>query len=210
MMFKRVVDALQLYVEMKLSESESIPSIFTEVDKFRVVHSSQWICSNCFNITDTHTGECEQCGGSLVVYRATWSTNQKSEVLVSDKLGRIDFLVDFEKMLNKLTVEERKLLIYYGYSDLQSVIRYLLFKHDVRNTCENIDYAVRKIREAESKLQQIMIEKEYMSPNEIADTGGSGSDSEAPEKEHVRASQKAEHYRILFGKRKGQGISCSV
>lgn len=190
MIFKNVKGALTLYVEWKLKGVDEVPSIFSSIDKYRVNNSCQWMCNDCYSITDVHTGECEQCGGHLVSYKNTWAHSSFKDKEISDKLDRIDFIVDFEKMLKTLTIEEKKLMLYFGYSDMSTVIKYILTESDIRNTCENVDHAVKLIKNAEKKLEDEMIRKEYIKINESANSDGSGSNREASPKRLIKAAQR--------------------
>lgn len=168
MMFMNVKEACQAYVELKLRGYDDVPSAFKEVDKFSAVYSNKWICYECQHVTETHTGECVECGGDLIVYRAGSRTQEKNEASHSDRLDRVHFIVDFEKMLKSLTLLEQRLLLYFGYSDLYTVAKYMLNEYNIKNTCENMDYITSMIKKAEAKLEQILIEKEYMIPDESA------------------------------------------
>ena len=189
MKFHTVKEALQFYCEHKLKEVDEIPSMLASIDKFRAITSTQWICSECYNITDTHTGECEQCGGFLVSYSNTFRSGKKSDTF-EDGLEVIDFIVDFEKMLKCLTHEETVFLLQYGYSSLQDVVKYILFEKDMRNTCENMDYAVQIIKNAEIKLRKIMIEREYMLDYESFDITERRRNTRPSEEKHLKASKR--------------------
>ena len=190
MIFKNVKDALTLYVELKLKGVDEVPSVFSSIDKYRVNNSSQWICNDCYFITDIHTGECEQCGGHLVSYKSHWTHSSIKDKTVLDKLDKVDFIVDFEKILKVITNEERKLMLYFGYSDIETVVKYILTESDIRNTCENVDYAVDIIRGAEKKLEVEMIKKEYMIKNEFVNSDGSEPDRKATDKRVTKAAQR--------------------
>ena len=168
MMFANVKAACQAYVELKLRGYDDVPSAFKEVDKYTTTYVRHWICYDCQHVTDNHTGECPECGGDLIVYKTASKTQETNEPSHSDRLDRVHFIVDFEKMLTQLTLLEQRLLLYYGYSDLYTVVKYMLNEYNIKNTCENMDYITSMIKKAEVKLEEILIEKEYMIANESA------------------------------------------
>lgn len=191
MMFSNVKDACQAYVELKLRGYDEVPSAFREVDKFTTSYSRNWICYECQHVTDSHTGVCPECGGDLIVYKTTaYNTNGKKEQSHSDKLDMVHFVVDFEKMLNQLTLLEQRLVLYYGYSDLYTVSKYMLEEYKLKNTCDNMDHIVGLVKKAEAKLEQILIEKEYMIPNESNDLTGSRRLHKNIPKKHLTIPEK--------------------
>ncbi len=169
MMFKSAQAALERYVEYKLEECESTPSFFSAVDKFRVVKSQKWMCVNCHNITDVHTGECEICYSDLVSYRCDFSNATKTEESAPDNLDYINFIIDFEKILKKFNYDEIQMLLYVGYGGYGCVIDFLLDKHHVKNTCENVSYSADKINEVGLKLTKMLIEADYIKGKDNAD-----------------------------------------
>ena len=166
MIFGTPKHAISFYIERKEC-GHNTPTFFLNLNKYMVSTSYKWVCTKCRNISDTHTGYCELCNGDLVVYKNCRNSGKKIEQDDSGKLDAVNFIIDFERILERnFNSSEVKLLLMLGYLGHHDAIKYMLENSGSENDCKSVNKYSNILSALENRLREILIKTEYMENNE--------------------------------------------
>lgn len=150
------------YINLRAEKLGEMPGFFKNIDKYKVTHSQRWICQKCMTVTDEHNGECEFCGGQLVVYKCNIKSSSNTEASYTDKYDLINFKIDFERMLKKFKPYEVKLIFIYGHSGYRDTIDYIVSNIKGMKYDDKLARARYELDKVKIKLEDILVKTEYM------------------------------------------------